>query len=324
MILLVVFIIILLLRDNIILLVLPSNIQLIGAFNLLKDEAFSCVFLAENGLFDLARGVAGNGCKDDLARTLVSGELKAEGIDFIFGHIFAFLDLDHRKSDLTESLFGDADDGNVLDLCVRAEEIFDLNGINVLAARDDDVLFAVNEPDEAVLVLAGHVARVEPAVLAEYLVGRLRILIVAFHNAGALDGKLADLARKHRAAALVNDPGLPAVARLADRADLVDVFNAKVNASGADRLGKTVVCVIFVVREVLLPTLDEARGDGLRADVHQPPLVELVFIKIDLAAVDGVKNVLRPRNEQPNNGAMLLGDGLDDLFRCGTLEEDCL
>ena len=141
MILLDVFIIILLLRDNIILLVLPSNIQLIGAFDLLKDEAFSCVFLAENGLFDLARGVAGNGCKDDLARTLVPWKLKAEGIDFIFGHIFAFLDLDHRKSDLTESLFGDTDDGNVLDLCVRAEEIFDLNGINVLAARNDDILF---------------------------------------------------------------------------------------------------------------------------------------------------------------------------------------
>ena len=136
--------------------------------------------------------------------------------------------------------------------------------------------------------------------------------------------KVAKLARKYGAAALVNDSGLPAVAGLTDRAYLVDVLNAKVYAAGADRLGKSVVGVIFVVREFFLPALDKARGNGLCTDVHQSPLIELVFVKIDLAAVDRVENILRPRNEKPNDGAMLVRCGLDDLLGGGALKKHCL
>ena len=64
--------------------------------------------------------------------------------------------------------------------------ILDLHGIDVLAAADDDVFLAVDEPDEAVLVLACHIAREQPAVLDGF-VGRIGVVVVADHDTRALD-----------------------------------------------------------------------------------------------------------------------------------------
>ena len=74
-------------------------------------------------------------------------------------------------------------------------------------------------------------------------------------------------------------------------------------------------------REVGLPAADERRRHRLRADVHQPPLRQLVVLDFEVAAVERVQNVLRPRHEQPDNRTFLPGDGLQHILRLGALEQ---
>lgn len=133
--------------------------------------------------------------------------------------------------------------------------------------------------------------------------GGLRVFIIAFHDAGTLDGQLADRARGDVLPLLVDDARLPEIPGLADGADLFDVVHAQMDAAGANGLGQAVVRVVFVVREIFEPALDKARRHGLRADVHEPPLVEQVVVKIDAAGLDRVENVLRPGHEQPDDRA---------------------
>ena len=90
------------------------------------------------------------------------------------------------------------------------------------------------------------------------------------------------------------------------------------------RFGKPVVRVVVVVREHGLPALDERRRHGLRADVHEPPLVKGVVGELHVAALDGVQDVLRPRYEQPHDRTLLLAHGAEDPFRLHALEQDGL
>ena len=143
----------------------------------------------------------------------------------------------------------------------------------------------------------------------------LRVFIIAFHDAGTLDGQLADRARGDVLPLLVDDARLPEIPGLADGADLFDVVHAQMDAARANGLGQAVVRVVFVVREIFEPALDKARRHGLRADVHEPPLVEQVVVKIDAAGLDRVENVLRPGHEQPDDRAFFLRDGPQDPFR---------
>jgi len=218
-------------------------------------------------------------------------------------------------------MVGKADHGRILDGVVRAQKILDLHRIDVLAARDDDVLFAVHEIDEAVLVRTRHVARVKPAVF-EDLGGGLGIVVVALHHARAPDAQLADCAGLYGNAAFIHNPDLPLVSGLADRAHLGDVFNAEVNTAGPDRFRKAVVGIVVVVRKMPLPALDQAGGNRLSADVHQFPLAEGVIFEPDVAAFDAVQNVLRPRHQKPDVGDALLGHRPDDPLGPHAAQQD--
>ena len=200
------------------------------------------------------------------------------------------------------------------------EEVFDLHGVDVLAAGDDDVLFAVHQEDEAVLVLLGHIAGEQPAV-HQGLGGGFRVPVIAGHEAGAFQAQLAHLAPGHVFALFVHDAGLPAVAGLADGADLVDVLHAQMHRAGADGFGQAVVGVVFVIGEDLLPALDQALGHGLGADVHQPPLGKPVIGQIHLAAFDGVQDILGPGHQQPDDGAFFVGHRLQHVLGLGAFEQ---
>ena len=255
--------------------------------------------------------------EDDLARTLIARQIHAEVVDLLFCKRMVRLHFDDGGGDFAEPFVRQADDGDVFDMVVLAEEVLDLDGIEVLAARDDDILLAVDKIDESVLRLLRHVACEEPSVLQDFARG-LFILVIAFHDAVALEGQFADFAAFDRLVIFVDDFRLPAIACDADGADVVDVFNAEMDGARADGFAEAVVRVVVVMGEDLLPAFDEAGRHGLRADVHEPPLVKLVVGQFDFAAVDGVENVLRPWDEQPDNRALLFGDGADDPFRLYT------
>ena len=287
-------------------------------------QAACGVAFAELGLFNLACGVTRDVGEDELAGALITGEGEAELVDLLLGAGHAVLDLDDGGGDLTQTVVGEADNGYVADLLVGAEEVLDLDGVEVFTAGDDDVLLTVYQVDEAVLVLAGHIARQEPAVVGENLGGGGGVLVVALHDAVTLDSQLAHLALWDGGAVFVQNAGLPSVACDTDGADLVDILHAQVDATGADGLGEAVVGIIRLAGELFLPTLDQGGGDGLGADVHEPPLGEAVFVHIQVSAVNGVQDILRPGNQKPDDGGSFLGDGLEDPLGADAAEEDGL
>src|SRR5215218_4428254 len=74
----------------------------------------------------------------------------------------------------------------------RLEFGLDVGGRHVLARRvDDQLLLAVNDLEVAVLVEVADVAAHEEAVLGEGLLGLLRLIPIARHDAGPLDEHLA-------------------------------------------------------------------------------------------------------------------------------------
>jgi len=87
------------------------------------DKTCTAVNLAKLWLFDLAGWVAGNICKDDLLRSLVTGQTLTEFIDFLFGAGVIFLDLNNSGCDFTETLVRQADNRNVLDGGMCTEEV---------------------------------------------------------------------------------------------------------------------------------------------------------------------------------------------------------
>ncbi|MPN42569.1 hypothetical protein SDC9_190126 [bioreactor metagenome] len=113
----------------------------------------------------------------------------------------------------------------------------------------------------------------------------------------------------------VDDFRLPAVSGDADRADMPDVLDAEMNRAGAGGFAQPVIGVVFVVWKDRLPAFDQAGRHRLGADVHQPPLRQLVFFELDLPPFDGVEDILRPRHQQPDHRTALGGNGADDPLR---------
>ena len=58
--------------------------------------------------------------------------------------------------------------------------------------------------------------------------------------------------------------------------------------------------------------------------MHESPLIQLIILQRDIAAVDRVQNVLCPGNEQPDYCAVLLGNSVQNDFGRGAAKKDCL
>src|SRR5690606_12719291 len=91
---------------------------------------------------------------------------------------------------------GDADDVDLVDVGVDHQRLLDGARIDVEAGGDDEVLYAVDEKDVAVLVDVADVAGAQPAV-HEGVGGRLLVVVVAEHDLRALDLQFAALAQRH-------------------------------------------------------------------------------------------------------------------------------
>ena len=86
-----------------------------------------------------------------------------------------------------------ADDRDLGDRRVPGQHLLDLARVDVEAAPDDQVLLAVDDRDEAVVVFGAEVAGAEPAV-DDGLRRRLRLVVVAGEDVMAPDDDLAELA----------------------------------------------------------------------------------------------------------------------------------
>ena len=146
-------------------------------------------------------GLRGSGSSRNQIRT---GTLKAairsadERPQLLFGRRRARGQVDDGADLLAEHVVGDADRRRVGHGRVLEQGGFDLDAVDVLAAADDHVLGPVDDVDEALVVDAGDVARVQPAV-GDRRRRRLRLVPVALDDVGTLDPQLADLARRQQA-----------------------------------------------------------------------------------------------------------------------------
>src|SRR5438270_631430 len=157
----------------------------------------------------------------DRARVLVGGHpLLGIGDQLLLGDRLACLDGHDGRDLFAQPFVGDADDGRLLNRRVRVEDLFDLPRVDVEAAADDQLLLAVDDEEEAFLVLVAHVAGMEPAAL-ERLGRGLRLLVVALHDVVAADHDLADvvLAARQGLVVLVEDLHLDAPDALPDGAE---------------------------------------------------------------------------------------------------------
>ncbi len=101
---------------------------------------------------------------------------------------------------------------------MAVKNLLDFSRVDVVAATDDQVLGAVDDEVETVLVAIAEVAGVQPAA-AQRGLGRLRLPAVTLHDVVAADEDLADvvLARRQWLVVLAADAHLHAPDGLADR-----------------------------------------------------------------------------------------------------------
>ena len=127
-------------------------------------------------------------------RVTSSGVIESARHDERFGHLAGFL-------------VGERDHGRVGDRRVREQERLQFGGGDLVALVLDQLLDPVDDPQRAVLLDAGDVAGVQPAVGVDRLRGRLRVVEVALHHLRAADQELARLARRRVLAGRdVDDP----------------------------------------------------------------------------------------------------------------------
>ena len=115
--------------------------------------------------------------------------------------------------------------------------------------------------------------------------------------------ELADFSARNIVSVLVHDANLPAITGFSDCSDLMYVVHTQVNTSRSDRLGQTIVCIIFMIGKVFFPTLNKTRRNGLCADMHKPPLRKRIILEVYVTSVDCVQYILCPRNQKPYNRA---------------------
>ncbi len=131
---------------------------------------------------------------------------------------------DERLRRLSPALVGRGDDGDVGDDVVFEEGVLQLDRGDVLPAGDDDVLLAVLDRDEAVLVDDREVAHVVVPLqsLGERLLGGLGLVPVAVHHLVAPHDDLTDrfAVGGHVLAVLVDDAHVRA--EIADPLRLLD------------------------------------------------------------------------------------------------------
>ena len=90
------------------------------------------------------------------------------------------------------------------------------------------------------------------------------------------------------------------------------------HTTGSDGLGKPVVGIVLLIGKIGEPALDQTLRHRLGTDMHQPQLIQLVVLQVQLSAVQRKEQVLGPGHQQPKNGTLLFGSGFQNVFRFGS------
>src|SRR5712691_4853510 len=156
---------------------------------------------------------------------------------------------DRQAHLLAEPLIGDREGSNAGHGGMAHREVLDPGRVDVVAAADDQILFAADDFEATLIIEPSEIARHEPAAAVERILGRLLVVEIAEHQAGAAPADLADLSRRHFDVRVVLVPEL----------DLVGPAGA---AAGSDDGFGRVARQGVLVRAVLAHPVDVLRDDA--------------------------------------------------------------
>ena len=110
-------------------------------FNLCFNQSVGTVTLAQYRFFNFACRVARHLVKDDFSRAFVTRQVHTEIVYFLLCAAFVLLNFNNCSRNFTKTAVGQADNRNVLDFVIAAQEVFNLNRVNIFTARDNNVFF---------------------------------------------------------------------------------------------------------------------------------------------------------------------------------------
>jgi hypothetical protein len=170
---------------------------------------------------------------------------------------------DHGDHAIAPGLVGDAHDGDLGDIGVQAQRLFDLERRELVAARLEDIdARAAEDLHVALGVARGGVAGAKPAVLVEGVARGVVAAVIAREHARAAHADLARLADGHVASVVADHTQLDGGERKTDRARLALAL-ARVRRADAD-LGHPEAFDGDSSRD-RAPSLGERDGEGGRA-----------------------------------------------------------
>src|SRR5262245_4290974 len=177
-----------------------------------------CGRILEAEMLHLTHGIAWQAVDPKIgARNLVAGELRfAKAFDF--RHIVGRARPRNQVGDrhLLPFRIWAADNGGVRDGGMLVENPFDLGWIDVLAAGDDQVVFAIVNKEVPVRVTASNVAGMKPA-LAQCIARGGAIAPIFHERAGAAHDHLTRRSHGQLVATLIDDANLAAEPRQSGR-----------------------------------------------------------------------------------------------------------
>ena len=130
-----------------------------------EKDSLRFYYLGSNWRFlYLARRIAWHIAKENLSRSLVLRQLRAECEHVFFCQCLARRHSDDNSHNFAETLIRQPDCRCILYVRICVKKILDLYGKNVLAASDDNIFFSINDKEKIVLILPDNVARIKPPI----------------------------------------------------------------------------------------------------------------------------------------------------------------
>jgi hypothetical protein len=124
--------------------------------------------------------------------------------EFFFSYFRFRAQGDDRQYGLSPLLIRDPDSGSLKHHWVSIENILDLTKVNVLAAGDNQVFFAIHNEEIPILIEIADVAGVAPPA-SQCISGRLGIHPISLHHRRAAHHNLSPLASREGAIVIIND-----------------------------------------------------------------------------------------------------------------------
>src|ERR1700730_10937802 len=223
----------------------------------------------------------------------------------------------------TPYLVRDRNDRHIGNVRVGAQRLFDFPGVDVLPARDDHVLLAVDHIDELAAVDETEVLGMDPSITKDFR-GQLRLVPIAAHDCRRAEQDFADLPGVARRAVFANDLDLVPKQRLTRRTQTTLAFRAAEKMfmrleDGSDQaFGHPIDLHKYGAHPIKCAAKEGSRHRG-GCVVHAPQGADVIQF-----CFEHIEQSLDHRRRKVRSGYSFLLDSIEDVFSIESGLEDHL